>query len=97
MQIGALRSRVLPNARQRREVEEPDALHRLAQQHGPIGGPVRHPQLAPIDGAAVRKDDLAVDAQRRIALYLGDAENKGEDIETCRNRPEEVEIRCGER
>jgi hypothetical protein len=87
------RSSVLPNARQRRDVEEPNALHRLCQHRRSIRGPVRVPHLAPVHSATVRKDDLAIDAQRRGALNLGDAENKGEDVEICRNRPEDVEIR----
>jgi hypothetical protein len=52
---------------------------------------VSHPQLAPVHGAAVRGDNLAIDAQRRVPLYPGDAENKGEDVEAWRNRPEDVE------
>ena len=65
----------------------------FASTRAPIPGPMRVPQLTPVHGAAVRKDDLAIDAQRRVTLDLGDAENKGQDVEICRNRPEDVEIR----
>ena len=84
---------MLPNARQGRDVEKPNALHRLCQHRGWIRGSERVPQLAPVHGAAVGKDDLAVDAQRRVALDLGSAENKREDVEICRNPPEDIEIR----
>ena len=91
--IGLSRSWVQPSVRERRDVDEPNALHRLCHHSGSIRGPVRVPQLAPVHRAAIRKDDLAIDAERRIALYLGNAGNKGEDVEVWRNRPEDVEIR----
>jgi hypothetical protein len=51
------------------------------------------PKLTLVHGAAVWEDDLAIDSQRRVSLDLGDAGNKGQNVEIFRNWPEDVEIR----
>src|SRR3984957_15050618 len=84
---------MLPNPTQRRNAEEPNALHRLCQHPCPAPGPMLVPKLAPVHGAAVWADDLAIDSQRRVALDLGDAGNKRKNAEILRKRPEDVEIR----